>query len=737
MRRFQLVSPLALLLLLLPAVLPAQPALVQEVPAADEAKDAAAEIPLDFKQRESRAARSLSSIDKPVNRLPSDLQPEQESRPSREEPPLPPAPAEESSEQGQAGGMEAATKESRRGGGHGGGSRPRPSYDLYEEASRAAEWAAEWQVEYKGLPEFYRAGVWSGLHDAFERASRRSSTFDEGAADGERDPRAERAGGQEAEKAARARGRQEARAAVEAEFRDLSREPRRNPRVPDEPLPAGLVRVGEPRAEDAFEDVPLGSYLSFPHFDRYVDALQLYRAPNWRAVFDDGWDGDRRAFDHWRDHGDDSLWDRLSRPEQDYFRRTFSDQLDYWRARKLRSGADDAWREGYDDGWDYGADVGAELAYRQGYHQGFLDTATAVAEDVWADLYPRTFEQTYREEYQGWASSARPEIESARLLDANDDGIFEPGEELRLQLEVANFGGAAARLPLLAEGEAIERAAGARPLEMRRRERARTELRLRIGREVAPRTRATILVSAGDAEKETPLYVSRPLELGGPATYGELSSLRGSAAIEATVWNRSTKPVSGGRLDAWVGERSIAGPPLRALGPQESRRVPLEVDGLDGLAMLEGFAEIRLELHGPDLKQSQLLQDQLVQRLPALGLDLESRELEDFWLEAVYGEIAPSRAETVRLVELWARRMEADWEIQRKASGNPYKDDLQGGGRTALGELVSAALAERRPARRPELQEALAKRLKTQADKLPGTHPFLRASFKKLAGKLK
>ena len=712
MRLSSFVSPVASLLLLLPTVLPAQ--------------DEPAEIPLDFKQRDSRAARTLSSIDKPANSLPSDLRPDLESRPSREEPPLPPAPEEDSGGEGQSGGMEKSTKESR------GGSRPRPSYDLYQEASRAAEWAADWQVEYEGLPEFYRAGVWNGLHDAFERATRRGSAFDGGVSDGERDPRAEQAGSQEAEKAARARGRREGREAVESEFRDLSREPRRNPRIPDEPLPEGLLRVGEPQVEDVIADVRIGSYLSFPHFDRYLDPLQLFRASSWREVFDSSWDSDRRAFDHWRDRGDDSLWDRLSRPEQDYFRRTFMEQLDYWRSRELRSDADDAWREGYDDGWDYGADLGAELVYRQGYHQGFLDTATAVAEDVWADLYPRTFEQTYRDAYQDWASSARPEIESARIFDANDDGIFEPGEELRLALEVANFGGASARLPLAAEGEAIEPAAGARPLEMRRRERAKAELKLRIGRDVTPRTRASVRVSAGDAENETPLYVSRPLELGGPATYGELSSLRGSASLEAMVWNRSTKAVAGGSLDVFVGERQISGPKLAPLGPQESRRVPLEVGGLDGLAMLEGFAEVRLELRGRDAAQ-----DQLVQRLPALGLDLASRELEDFWLEAVYGEIAPSRAETVRLVELWARRMEADWEIQRAASGNPYKDDLQGGGRTALGRLVSAPLADRRPARRPELQEALAKRLKALSDKLPGTHPFLRASFKKLAGKLK
>jgi hypothetical protein len=94
------------------------------------------------------------------------------------------------------------------------------------------------------------------------------------------------------------------------------------------------------------------------------------------------------------------------------------------------------------------------------------------------------------------------------------------------------------------------------------------------------------------------------------------------------------------------------------------------------------------------------------------------------------------RAETNRAIELIARRLAADWEVQQAASGNPYKDDIQqSNARTALGELVAACTNEGR-ARRPELQRALEARLRALADELPGAHPFLRSAFKKLAAKL-
>lgn len=679
-----------------------------------------AEIPLDFRKIE-KSARVPESVSKPVIDLPYGLAPDEKSRPGREEPPLPPAP------EGEDGQLESLPKESRHGGG---GSRPRPSYDLYEEASKASQWAAEWQVHHDGLPEVYRTGAWQGLRDAFERALERRRAFDEGEDDGASDPRAASSGGREGEKAAIARGQEAARRAVEAEFRDLSREPRRFVKPARQPLPDHLVRVREPSPEEVFGQFPIGGYLSYENFDDYVDPWRLYQMSTWGVVYDDDWAHDRRAFEHWRDRGDDAIWDRLSRPEQDYFRRTFAGQLDYWRSREMRRHAGRAYREGYDDGWEYGATVGAEFRYRQGYREGFLAAATEAATAAWDEIYPAVYERTYREEHEHWSGSAMPEIETVEIFDRNDDGIYEPGEELRLGIGLANFGGREIKLELGADGAAVEPAVAARPVSLARRSRSRAELLVRVDPGQAPRTESSFSVRAGSAGKTVPLRVSRPLEIDGQPRLEAVSSVAGRVRVEVTVVNRSRKPV-GGTLDVFLGERRIPGNSLEVLPGGSSRVLSLEVADVPPLDLLEGRAELRFELRSRDV-----VQDQLRQRLPALGLDLESGELVDFWLEAVYGDVELGRADAARLVELVARRLAADWEVQRHASGNPYKEDLQGSRRTALGELVAATRAERRPARHADLERALVGRLKSLVEQLPGTHPFLRGSFKKLAGKL-
>jgi len=727
--------------------------LLLTLPAAAKGNEDPPEIPLDFRKLESSAARSLDAVEKPSSRLPEGLGLKERERPSRDEPP---APGNDSAvEPRSRDGVESAPVESRRGGSDDRNRddrnrgdrddrnrgdrddhnrddrrRGRPGYDLYEEASRASSWAAEWQVRRYGLPAYYRVGVWQGVRDALERASRRSFAFERGQDEGESDPRARRTGEQAGERAALERGEQAAIAEVEREFRDLAHEPRRSPRTPNEPLPPNLVRVRAPRPEDAFADSPISSYLGYENLDSLPDPWQLYRYSSWREAYDTNWASDKQAFAYWLERGNSALWERLSRPESDYFRRTFIKELDYWRTRYLRSRADNAYREGYDDGWEYGSRVGAEMRYREGYYQGFLSAATAAAEDTWDEVYAQTFGRVYREVFAEWAGSPRPEILNAELFDHNDDGIFEPGEEVRIEVEVANYGGADVRLELGADGNAIEPAAAARPLALRRRSVAHGEVRILIDKAQAPRTNTSFLVRAGNVNKTVPILISRPLEIDGRVTFSRLSALEGRATFEVGVWNRSRLPAAGS-LDVLLGARRIPGQSLEVLAPQSRRQISLEVAEIDALDLLEGGTELRLELRNRDG-----VQDALRQRLPALGLDPQSSELVDFWLEAVYGRRRLDRADVDRTIELITRRLAADWEVQRAASGNPYKDDLERGGtRTALGELVAACTREGRP-RRPELNQALEARLAALIDELPGTHPFLRGAFKKLAAKL-
>ena len=75
------------------------------------------------------------------------------------------------------------------------------------------------------------------------------------------------------------------------------------------------------------------------------------------------------------------------------------------------------------------------------------------------------------------------------------------------------------------------------------------------------------------------------------------------------------------------------------------------------------------------------------------------------------------------------------------ADGNPFRRDLQNRSprrraETALGELVYEVAAARRSIVDREVFRSLVPQIEALADTLPGAHPFLRRSMKRLAREL-
>jgi hypothetical protein len=92
----------------------------------------------------------------------------------------------------------------------------------------------------------------------------------------------------------------------------------------------------------------------------------------------------------------------------------------------------------------------------------------------------------------------------------------------------------------------------------------------------------------------------------------------------------------------------------------------------------------------------------------------------------------PADIERARALVL--RRMRADWRVAVRGRGNPYKRDLKRNATsTALGDLVRVARLEGAGAVRPEVFSGLGEEIEALAEDLPGTHPFLRKSMRKLA----
>ena len=85
---------------------------------------------------------------------------------------------------------------------------------------------------------------------------------------------------------------------------------------------------------------------------------------------------------------------------------------------------------------------------------------------------------------------------------------------------------------------------------------------------------------------------------------------------------------------------------------------------------------------------------------------------------------------------LMLRRLEVDWRRVVAAKGNPYQNDLRNRSReTSLGDLV-AEYRSHPTARKAPIFLSLAGRIEDLSRELPGTHPLLRRSMRKLAKQL-
>jgi hypothetical protein len=116
--------------------------------------------------------------------------------------------------------------------------------------------------------------------------------------------------------------------------------------------------------------------------------------------------------------------------------------------------------------------------------------------------------------------------------------------------------------------------------------------------------------------------------------------------------------------------------------------------------------------------------------------DLYSRDLLVFMVELSRNTLA-SEADILAARSLLLRRLRADWRRAVRVLGNPYKQDLaQGGAETALGDLVRTYDELRGEVTRPEVFRGLDVEIVALAEQMPGVHPFLRKSMKRLARRL-
>jgi hypothetical protein len=607
--------------------------------------------------------------------------------------------------------------------------RPRPAESVEDRAERAATEFALDAVRVAAFREYWRAGFSRGYDQAMNDPRVSASEHAEGFRYGRLDPRALLTGQQLAQQDASDQALRAAEDRVRSQFLDLSRMPQRDRHAavrPSAPTWAGAVFAAVPVFDAVYASMPVASSAWLTREAR--EASEGWPAARTYAVTTT-WKEPDRAFATWRERQrSGSYWSRLSGAEREQFRTVFVAVFpDALASCDLRP-AHDGWRRGYVDGWRYGAAVQGEWAYRQGYAEGFDNGVRDAAAITWPFAFTHAYAGSYDAAFARWSTTAQPAITAVRLVDANDDGVIEPGERIFVEADLVNYGGAAGTFDVRASGEALEGEAG-RAVTLKARSRGSLDrpLDAHVAARTPNRTDTVVTVSAGDDAFEARMHVTHPLVIE-DGTGISADYLGGSVQVDVLVSNLSRRDLAAVvRAAPLGGGPRLADEPIRVAAGR-SVRAQFAASDLRPLDLIGGRARWRLTVD-----RDRATDDERVVGAQEVATDLGSRDLLLYMVDLAR-EARPSRQDVAEARALFLDRMRADWERACSADGNPYKRDVENGSATtALGDLARTVKNERRGFENDQVFDGLGDDIESFASELPGAHPLLRKWMKRLA----
>lgn len=616
---------------------------------------------------------------------------------------------------------------------------------LASQANRAARQMAERTAANEGWVEYYRVGWFRGMNRALDDPGLGEWDRVQGFESGIRDREALRTGRDLGRERADQQAGPAAAGQVEAQFRDLNRDPVFDPRPAAPRLDVDGPFAPRPDLDQIFLDMPVLSVAAFrdrtrrERFRRGFDGWdlgpdRLRRMKRYEQFHKRDWTDPVQAFRLWkRSPRNAAQLRRLREGDRVRFRERFMTSFTAWLPRFYHRFQEPAFAAGFDDGWEYGAFVQYELAFREGFAAGFDQAVAAAAERSFARSWDFAFDRFYRASFDDWMNSVRPAILELHLEDGDRNGVFEPGEDLDVFYTVANLGGGIGERDLSLDSRILERSRiRAVRFDGRGVVDSPQQLKVRISGDVPVKTRSQVVADLAGERMEADLTVARPLQFEGGWRIDSTDALSGTSVVEIEVANRSRRPVAGSvAIIALNGNEQRAGRDMGSLAAGEVRTLRFRLDNLAPLDILSGELQVRFQA-----MDDAVVHDGLQVRFPNLAVDLDNDDIVTLMLRFTTDRSVPQR-DVDRARALMLERMKADWRIVARGRKNPYKRDFRSkGDETALGELVLRT-AELRGARvRQDVLGDLGDDLAALSGDLPGAHPFLRKWFRKLAARI-
>lgn len=604
------------------------------------------------------------------------------------------------------------------------------------EARREAQWAARQLAERDAYRASYRLG-WFRAYKRIERNHERMFQHDyrEGRFDGDANHDAQRQGHAMGDEDAQAAALHDAEQSVRDQFLNLNRTPLRNPLVPQPPVPdyGSLVDFDEPAPLPRFiknygDHNPLNANHPFLNGWAPGSPADWAGVNHYRRLPRPQAPQPQQGFDYWCDtRRGRQIWQQLPRAAKTEFKNEF--MLHFGPDYNDAFGRDQrAYRDGWYAGWDHAGAMYADYHYQRGYFETSRQSFLAAAEDSFRRQYNQAFRHRYDDSFDQWYSNPKPEIGRLTVRDGNDDGVLAPGESFELEAELINYGGRGGRFGLDLVGDAMARGVK-QPVRLDARSTTRVVLRRGIIRDNVPsRTMAVFTLDLGAVRRRFEHRIEHPIQLG-EIRIDDRNDLRGYLRLSIPVRNVANRDSRG--VEAVIdGRREHIGS-LRAGG---ETRIHFEQNNLAPLDLIGGSVAVPIEL-----RSGRHVQEVVQYSVPQSATDLQRRDLLLYMVELAKSRRRShaTQAAVNRAQDLMLERMRVDWQAAVAARGNPYKTDHREGSRnTALGDLVHTFNQQRRLLARPEIFTEMQPKLEALARQLPGTHPFLRKQFRRLAREL-
>lgn len=607
---------------------------------------------------------------------------------------------------------------------------------ILQQAAIAADWAAAETARTRGWVGYYRLGVHEGLRSALADASIGTWDFREGVRLGLRDPEALRFGSDVGAQSAASDAERLVAEHIAELFRDLSRPPRPAPRPALPTYDPGTSWTAEPELREVFLEYPQPTHREWGRaFQGWsYDPWRLSQSASHSAFHDARWGDAVPALELWRREGPHAAaYRQLGTADRLAFDASFADAFRVSLVRQFERQLRRAFRAGLAEGWALGAGARAEWQFRSGYREGFDRAVGASALASFRANYPLAYERAYVRQFEEWSTHPRLEILSLMLKDGNDDGIFEPGEELLANYEVANYGGRGGTFtatldgPMLAGPADVSVSVPARSLV-----RPSAPQRATIDPSAGRGARTRIDLRLSDAWRSADLVISRPLAFQGSVTESRFDASAGHVTVAAQLVNRSRRAVTGAvELELPSGIVTERAPGVQTIEGGQVRQVEFALTGIPPIDLLSGSLVVRAKAMAGGQ-----LHDELTYRFPNRALDLRRGDLVAYLLQLARTEGAAA-SDVASARDLLLQRLRVDWDAAVRADGNPYKQDRRDrGSRTALGELVRARDDAKGSLRNRAVFDGLDDAIKRLAESLPGVHPLLRKHMKQLASRL-